>query len=54
MKSNRHDPERHPERQGGRWYVTVVTGLAAVALIWAISEAPSLKAKPYLEIATER
>ena len=42
MRSNR----RRPDRSSGRWYVPVVTGLAAVVAIWAIAENSRLKAKP--------
>ena len=51
MRSN----QRSPDRSRGRWYVPVVTGLAAVVAIWAIAERTSrLKAKPDMVIAAER
>ena len=39
---------------GGRWYVSVLTVLAAVAMIWIISEEAGSRAKPPVLIATER
>ena len=50
MRSN----QRSPDRSRGRWYVPVVTGLAAVVAIWAIAEDSRLKAKPDMVIAAER
>lgn len=41
-------------RNGSRWYVSVLTALAAVAMIWIISEQAGSKAKPLLLVATER
>jgi|LNAP01.1.fsa_nt_gb hypothetical protein len=41
-------------RNGSRWYVLVLTALAAVAVIWTISEQAGSRAKPLLLIASER
>jgi hypothetical protein len=48
--------ERNPgvARQVGRWYVSVLTTLAAVAMIWIISEKAGSRAKPPILVATER
>ena len=38
---------------GSRWYVSVLTALAAVAMIWIISEAAGSRAKPPVLVTTE-
>ena len=42
------------KNSGGRWYVSVLTALAAVAMIWGISEQTSSSTKQTILIATER
>ena len=39
---------------GGRWYVAVLTALAALATVWGISEQAATKPKPAILVATER
>jgi hypothetical protein len=39
---------------GGRWYVPMLTAIAAVATIWGISEQAGSGAKPETLVATER
>ena len=39
---------------GGRWYVVVLTAIAAVAMIWGISEQANSSARHAVLIATER
>jgi hypothetical protein len=39
---------------GGRWYVSILTVLAAVAIVWGISEQSSSNAKQSTLTATER
>src|SRR4051812_16271053 len=39
---------------GSRWYVSVLTAFAAVAMIWIISEAAGSRAKPPVLVTTER
>ena len=38
---------------GSRWYVSVLTAFAAVAMIWIISEAAGSRAKPPVLVTTE-
>jgi len=45
---------RRSTSSGGRWYVAVFTALAAVTLIWGISEQAGTKPKPAILVATER
>ena len=48
-------PNRRPtERSRARWYVPLLTGLAALVTIWAIAEQSSLKGSPNMAIASER
>jgi hypothetical protein len=39
---------------GGRWYVSVLTALAAVAMIWGMAEQTSSSPRRTILIATER
>ena len=43
-----------PSSQTGRWYVLVLTVVAAVAMIWIISEEAGSRAEPPALVATER
>ena len=43
-----------PSSQTGRWYVLVLTVVAAVAMIWIISEDAGSRAEPPALVATER
>jgi len=38
---------------GSRWYVSVLTAFAAVAMIWIISEAAGSRANPPVLVTTE-
>jgi hypothetical protein len=40
--------------QTGRWYVLVLTVVAAVAMIWILSEEAGSRAEPPALVATER